>query len=174
MRPNIRGRRTFISISVWFKVKEAGTFNVPEASFMRLILLAAAIMILFCFSAYGQKTHVNPIESALRKCLATAKANLPRAECYSNAEAAWEKDVDSTYKALIAKLSAADRPAELKTSVEKTQSAWEQFRDAEFDLFSQEYGKKRGTGYIIPRITMRIDVIKPRALELERLLAAYE
>ncbi len=140
---------------------------------MRLVLPAAAMLVLFCFSAYGQKTAVNPIDAALAKCLGTAKANLPSAECYSNAEAAWEKDVDTTYVALIAKLSAPERPPELKTGVEKTQTAWEQFRDAEFDLFSQQYGKKRGTGYIIPRITMRIDVIKPRALELERLLAAY-
>ena len=141
---------------------------------MRLVLPAAAILTLLCFSAYGQKTAVNPIDATLAKCLATAKANLPRAECYSNAEAAWEKDVDTTYEALVARLSGPERPTELKTSVEKTQMAWERFRDAEFDLFSQEYGKKRGTGYIIPRITMRIDVVKPRALELERLLAAYE
>lgn len=141
---------------------------------MRVILLAAALLILLCFSAYGQKTPVNPIDTALTRCLAKAKGNLPRAECYSKAAEAWEKDLDNTYKALIARLSGPESSAELRKKVENTQTTWEQFRDAEFELFSERYGKKRGTGYIIPRITMRIDVIKPRALELERLLAAYE
>ena len=96
------------------------------------------------------------------------------AECHSKAEEAWEKDVDTTYKALIAKLSGGDSSEELRKKAENTQTTWEQFCDAEFELFFQRYGRKRGTGYIIPRITMRIGVIKPRAVELEELLAAYK
>ena len=140
---------------------------------MKYVFLIAITTLVLAAAAFAQD-EINPIDKKLNACLAVTKGNMPRAECYSTAAEAWEKDIATSYAALIKKLTAlgADS-AGLKKDIQQAQAAWEKYRDAQFQVFWDEYGKKKGTGYIIPRITMRIDVMKPRAIELENELALY-
>ena len=133
---------------------------------MRKIIFG--LLFLLCLSAAvsaqddATETAPHPIDAAMNKCLKTHKGNLPRAECYSATSEAWEKDVTSVYAKLLA---IADAPE--KAVLAKSQRAWEQFRDAEFEFYSRLYNSRKGTGYISVRITTRMEIVKTRALQLE-------
>ena len=60
-------------------------------------------------------------------------------------------------------------PNELKP-LEAGQNSWEAYRDHEFGFLAAMLNQKRGTMYIPIRIEYRIEVLKARALELERYL----
>ena len=113
-------------------------------------------------AAQDDKPDIHPIESAQAKCLKTHHGTMPRAKCYSDAALAWEKDVTKTYATLLQTVKADD-----KTSLEASQTAWEKYRDAEFDFIGHIYGDKKGTGYISVRIIKRLSIVRSRALELE-------
>ena len=117
-------------------------------------------------AAQDEKPVTHPIDAAQAKCLKTHHGTMPRAKCYSDASGAWNEDVTKTYAALLLKVSATD-----KGSIEKSQTAWGKYRDAEYDLISHFYGNKRGTGYISVRIIARMEIVKERALRLEDWLA---
>lgn len=88
-----------------------------------------------------------------------------QAECLSDAFESWEKDINDTYTALRRLAT----PTELE-SLEAGQHSWEEYRDHEFGFLAKMLNQKRGTMYIPIRIEYRIEILKARALELERYL----
>lgn len=120
------------------------------------------ILFSFCSLAAAQADAPHSIDAAQAECLKTHHGTMPRAKCNSDAMQAWEKDVTKTYAALKTKL-----PSDNRKSFEASQTAWEKYRDAEFDFISNRYAAKKGTGYISVRIILRMQIVKARALELE-------
>ena len=140
--------------------------NLP---FSRVYLISISfVMLAFGTSVLGQAEATHTIDAAEANCLKTARGTMPRAKCYSDAADAWEKDVTDTYAKL---LKAADENDKKKFAV--AQTAWEGYRDAEFELISNIYGRKKGSGYIIVRITLRSAIVRARALRLENWLGAF-
>lgn len=86
-----------------------------------------------------------------------------RAECLSRAFESWDKDIAETY----ATLRRSATPAELKP-VEAGQLSWAAYKDHEFAFLDAMLMRKRGTLYVPMRIEYRIEILKARALELER------
>ena len=110
-----------------------------------------------------------PIDAALDKCLAGKHGTFPRAECYSAAEEAWEKDVTMSYAQALKLV-----PAEVVPKLKANQAAWEKFKESLTDLYATKNAKQRGTGHIAGRIIENIDIYKPRALFLEELVYDYD
>ena len=132
------------------------------------MIVAAFGMVLGCVAtsfARDEKAVVHPIDAAQAKCLKTHHGTMPRAKCYSDASEAWNKDVTKTFAALLSIMKSEDKDA-----MKSSQSTWESFRDAEFDVISHFYGRKKGTGYISVRIIARMEVVKARAFQLENWL----
>lgn len=91
-------------------------------------------------------------------------APMGQAECLSQAFDSWKRDIADTYAALRRLVT----PAELE-SLEGGQHSWEAYRDQEFDFLNAMLLHKRGSLYIPIRICKyRIEILKARALELER------
>ena len=110
-------------------------------------------------------TAKHPIDNRLDSCLSNSHATMPRAHCYNSAYNAWEEDIATTEKALLAKAGEKQ-----KVKIKANQAAWEKQRDAAFDKIADQYNKMRGTGYIPVRIKLRMEVLRKRALQLEKKL----
>ena len=108
-------------------------------------------------------TARHPIDIKLERCLSHSNAIMPRAECYSTAYTAWEKDIDVSEKKLLAKAGEKE-----KVSLAASQIAWEKYRDARFQQIADRYNKMRGTGYIPVRVKVRMEILRERALQLEK------
>lgn len=104
-----------------------------------------------------------PIDNRLDSCLSNSYATMPRAHCYNSAYNAWENDIAATEKALLAKADAKQ-----KAKIKAAQSAWEKQRDAAFNRIAGQYNKMHGTAYIPVRIKLRMEVLRKRALQLEK------
>ena len=128
---------------------------------MKLALLII-FGLFFSLAVAAQAEPKHPIDQELDSCLETNHGTMPRAECYSKAFEAWERDVNTIYAKLKQKLPSSERG-----SLIKSQTSWEHYRDSEFDFIGALYKKKRGTGYTSTRIILRIEVVKARALLLE-------
>ena len=105
----------------------------------------------------------HPIDLRLDSCLLKSHATMPRAECYRNAYEAWENDIAAVEKALLQRANAKQ-----KAKIKAEQNAWIKQRDASFQKIADQYNKMRGTAYIPVRIKLRMEVLRKRALELER------
>ena len=129
----------------------------PFRSFLCVFLLTASV--------FAQESKEHSIDKTLSRCEQKQGAyTRGEAECLSQAFDSWEKDITETYDALKAFLP----PARLK-SLEVGQTKWAEYRDEEFDLIGGIF-PQRGTLYVPLRIRYRIEVVKARALELERYL----
>ncbi len=124
---------------------------------MITILLAAGTFL------NAPDTARHPIDIKLERCLSHSNATMPRAECYSTAYTSWEKDIDVSGKKLLAKAGEKE-----KASLVATQMAWEKDRDARFQQIADRYNKMRGTGYIPARVKLRMEILRERALQLEK------
>ncbi len=96
------------------------------------------------------------------KCLAAAKATMPRAKCYSTASEAWQKSAEIDYRELVSQTD-----GENKKLLQDEQKSWENYRAAHEKYVMAIYGNRRGTGYISTRIIELMKPYKERALELE-------
>jgi len=133
------------------------------------LLSATVVLFALGLSVMGQTAETHRIDIAQAKCLKTSKGTMPRAKCYSDAADAWEKDVADTFAKLL-KVTEGEN----KKSLEASQTAWEAYRDAEFDLIAQVYGRRKGSGYIAVRITLRSEILRTRAIRLENWLDTFK
>lgn len=121
-----------------------------------------SVVLAFAFSVSAQeKPH--PIDAALAACKKKRGASTRgEAECLTSALQAWQRDIDRSYAGLK-KLLKGD---ELKAS-DADQRDWLNYQDQQFDAINQQLRNKRGTMWVAVRIQRRIDIVKPKALELE-------
>ena len=134
---------------------------------MKAVPIICALMA-FSTMVCAQETSVHAIDKALALCEKKQGAfTRGEAECLTVSLESWEKDVADTYDALQ-KLVSDD---ELK-SLAAGQKGWSDYRDREFDFINELFRNKRGTIYVPRRISYRIEVVKARALELEKYLHA--
>lgn len=137
---------------------------------IKLLIAVSVLCILpLVARAQGDATATHPIDVAMEKCLKTHHGTMPRADCYSAASEAWDKDLAKVYAELRQAEDAKNKPA-----LETSQAAWKKYRDAEFDYLAQIYGQRRGTGYISVRITTRMEIVRARALNLESRLRSVK
>jgi len=79
-------------------------------------------------------------------------------------EKLWDAELNKYYKLLSEKLD-----KESKAALKKAQLAWITFRDAEFAMIADIYSKQEGTMYRVIAVSLRMEVVKRRALDLKNL-----
>ncbi len=79
-------------------------------------------------------------------------------------EKLWDAELNKYYKLLSEKLD-----KESKAALKKAQLAWITFRDAEFAMIADVYSKQEGTMYRVIAVSLRMEVVKRRALDLKNL-----
>ena len=76
----------------------------------------------------------------------------------------WDAELNRVYKKFYGELSATGKPR-----LQASQRAWIAFRDAEFKFLDAVYSKLEGTMYLPMRVASRVELVRRRAQELERL-----
>lgn len=117
--------------------------------------------IFWVVSAYAQDEH--PIDKSLRVCIDKSKCiTAEMVKCGEEAHTKWDAEINKYYKLLMDTL-----PGEAKITLEKSQSAWINFRDLEFeaipDIYTGIIGSFRGPTFL----EHKLDILKARAQELK-------
>ena len=125
------------------------------------------VTLLFCFTwavICGQEVEKkHSIDVNLENCLAIEKnyTTTGMLDCTQKAYAEWDKELNSVYKKLIAKLSGSE-----KAALKKAQGEWIIFRDLEFKNIDSIYDKLDGTMYIPMRLNEKMEIVRRRTIQL--------
>jgi uncharacterized protein YecT (DUF1311 family) len=119
-------------------------------------------LLLFPTILLAQEQPQHPIDDALDACIEKNGSTAGMVECTDVAYAAWDKELNRNYGALMKQLTPRQKEA-----LRLSQLEWIKFRDLEFKFIDSIYDTLQGTMYIPMRIGARLDVIKKRAVELK-------
>lgn len=132
------------------------------------VAVPIVVLVAACFagSALAQQdaaAEADPIDVALDKCLASpaAESTTGMVECLDTAYAAWDKELNETYRSLSASLDAKSRGL-----LKRSQRQWVAFRDAEREFWRAPWTADRGS---LIRVTLgqeNVDLVKSRVLAL--------
>jgi len=127
-------------------------------------VVTAVCAIVFALSA--RAAEENPIDLKLDACIENDPSTAGMIDCIGDAYAAWDRELNDAYKALMKRLPT---PQE-KESLKNAQRQWVVWRDAEFAMLDLLYGEFEGTMYRPMRVDDRMQIVKARAL----ILRGYE
>lgn len=104
-----------------------------------------------------------PIDLSEEKCLNTAYSTADMRKCTYDAMDSWFKEIDK-YMALLRK----ELPKEKLNTLETSQKHWKEYQLVEFDLINELIHNKGGTVYTVVAIAHKLNIIKERALNLQK------
>src|ERR1700694_5591611 len=130
----------------------------------KLFMALLSVFLCATFSAAQEQTQ-HPINKALEACIDKNGSTAGMVECTDKAYAAWDKELNKNYGALMRTL----KPTQ-KEALRLAEFEWIKYRDLDFKLIDSIYDTMQGTMYIPMRIDARMEVIKKRALELKGFL----
>jgi uncharacterized protein YecT (DUF1311 family) len=127
---------------------------------MRLLLASAALLVLATAPAQADE---DPIDKALRACLATeqAQSDLGIIDCTGTAITAWDARLNKNYQAAMASLDPQSQ-ALLRASERK----WVAWRAAEDAAQAGAWRNDRGSIISVEQMDDTLNAIKERAAEL--------
>jgi len=122
--------------------------------------------VLTSVSAYADKVEINNrIDSVLEKCKNGAQNTLATSECYSQATKSWDVELNKQYKLLM-----ADQPEKAKTAIKESQRAWIKYKESYFLAIEAYYREQQGSIWPIMAAESKMNVIREKAIDLNRLL----
>jgi uncharacterized protein YecT (DUF1311 family) len=124
--------------------------------------LALICLLLLASVSFAQEETPHPIDKALDACIEKNGSTAGMVECTDKAYAAWDKELNKNYLALMRKL----KPAQ-KELLKAAQLEWIKSRDDDFKVIDSIYDTLQGTMYIPMRIDARMELVKKRALQLQ-------
>jgi uncharacterized protein YecT (DUF1311 family) len=130
----------------------------------KLPLTLLSVFLFASFSTAQEQTR-HPIDKAFEACVEKNGSTAGMVECTDKAYAAWDKELNKNYGALMSALKPKQKEALRLAELE-----WIKYRDLEFKFIDSIYDTLDGTMYIPMRIDARLEVIKKRALELKDFL----
>lgn len=105
------------------------------------------------------------IETILEQCIkAQGQTNNGMVFCLSEALDAWEKQLQDTYALLYSQMEGSNR-----TNLQLSQSAWVEYKHAQYKFLENYYGTMQGTMYKQIMVSEKIEVVKRRFAELYNL-----
>jgi hypothetical protein len=146
----------------------------PLARARRRFALAAAVaaaaagLLFGAGAAHAEVAAADPIDTAMRACLARAdrSSTAGQVQCMDEARAAWHTAADQALAQLLTKLRPADQ-RRWRTS----EARWDAWRDAEDPLIGAVFATTSGSMYVIYEADMRLQPVRDRALALRAQLA---
>ena len=127
----------------------------------RVFIALLSVFLFATFSAAQAQTQY-PIDKALEACIDKNGSTAGMVECTDKAYAAWDRELNQNYGALMSAL----KPKQ-KEALRMAQLNWIRYRDLQFKFIDSVFDTLDGTMYIPMRISSRMQVIKKRALELK-------
>jgi len=130
---------------------------------MRLVL--ASLLLLFAFAnpalAEDDEEKTHPIDAAYEACNEKDPSTAGMLACAAQAEAAWDKELNTVYQ----ELSDALKGKALET-LREAQRAWVAQRDKEYALHQAIHEQLQGTMWGPTMADQRVSLIKARAEQL--------
>lgn len=134
--------------------------------YLYLLILVVLLSVFLCANAFfgnvlvfAQDNH--PVDKSIDDCLSNSKfITSEMVECFKEGYVKWKAEIEKYYNLLMDVLD-----KESKEQLQKSQSAWEKYRDAEFEFipnYYQDIGSYQGPttwGH-------KVDLLQDRAMQL--------
>ncbi|GAB2788852.1 hypothetical protein GCM10027275_37220 [Rhabdobacter roseus] len=104
-----------------------------------------------------------PIDLAVSDCLEVNSSTAGMVQCLQKGYEKWDEELNKQYKKLFSRLN-----KEQKAALQATQREWMKFRDLELAYLTELYATQEGTLYRISLASEQLELIKKRALVLEK------
>lgn len=133
-------------------------------------LAGIAIGLAMPATACAEAAPADPIDTAMRNCLARADRSSPagQAQCMDAARESWRAAMDGAYRTLLA--NAPDKP---KRSWQESQRRWLSWRDQEQPFVRAVFQTTHGSAYAITEANVLLQPVRDRALQLRRVVGQY-
>ncbi|MDU7378847.1 MAG: lysozyme inhibitor LprI family protein [Enterobacteriaceae bacterium] len=106
----------------------------------------------------------NSIDSTLQKCKMNAVSSIDTVQCYAIATTAWDKELGTQYKLLM-----KDLPDNVRVALRDSQREWIKYRNTYYKGIEEFYKKEEGTIWTLISAESKMNVIKDKAIDLNRL-----
>ncbi|KOC87793.1 lysozyme inhibitor LprI family protein [Winslowiella iniecta] len=126
---------------------------------MKRVLLAIGLLL-----PLGVLAAENPIDRELESCLNSNSSTAGMSQCYDTANRAWDKEMNTQYQAVMAKLDDAQ-----KAKLRDAQRNWLKYRDSWLEASKAWYLKEQGTMAAISLGVQSVELVKNQALMLKSL-----
>lgn len=122
-------------------------------------------------AAWAEAAPADPIDTAMRACLARADRSSPagQAQCMNTARESWSAAIDAAYRALM-----ANAPDKVRRAWQTSQRRWLTWRSEEAPLVRAVFQTTHGSAYQITEANVMLQPVRDRALQLRRVAALYE
>ncbi|WP_338638419.1 lysozyme inhibitor LprI family protein [Burkholderia pyrrocinia] len=141
-----------------------GRFRAMRAALAALVVWAAGSAGPAGFGvAHAEVAAADPIDVAMRQCLARRDRSSPagQIQCMGEAQQQWQTVMDGAYQRLL-----KDAPADAKRGWQDSQRRWATWRKDEVHLLTAVYDTTRGTAYAMSSADMQLQPVRDRALAL--------
>lgn len=122
-------------------------------------------------AARAEAAPADPIDTAMRTCLARADRSSPsgQAQCMDTARDSWQAAIDAAYRSLT-----ASAPDKVRRTWEESQRRWQAWRDQEALLVHAVFQTTHGSAYVITQANVLLQPVRDRALQLRHAAAQIE
>jgi hypothetical protein len=135
------------------------------------VVTAATALFAVAPAARAEVAAADPIDTAMRACLARAdrSSTAGQIQCMEEARAAWRAASEAALTQLIAKLP----PAQQKRW-RSSQDKWVAWRDAEDTMLAAAFATTSGSQYRLYEADMRLQPVRDRAIALRNQATQYD
>ncbi len=121
-------------------------------------------------AAHAEAAPADPIDTAMRTCLARADRSSPagQAQCMDAARDSWQAAIDVAYRSLT-----ASAPDKTRRAWEESQRRWQTWRDKEVPLVHAVFQTTHGSAYVITQANVLLQPVRDRALQLRHVAAQF-
>ncbi|WP_423392844.1 lysozyme inhibitor LprI family protein [Burkholderia sp. LMG 21824] len=141
-----------------------GRIQAMRAALAALVVWAAgAAGLAGAGVAHAEVAAADPIDVAMRQCLARRDRSSPagQIQCMGEAQQQWQAVMDGANQRLL-----KDAPADAKRGWQDSQRHWLTWRKDEAHLLKAVYDTTRGTSYAMSRADLQLQPVRDRALAL--------
>ena len=122
------------------------------------------LLLASCSLPVFAESPASKIDAQLEACQNKAQTTLDSSECYSQAMAAWDSELNTQYQALL-----KDNPEKVRNALRASQRQWIKYKDSYNEATNAYYRQEQGTIWGIIAAETRMNVIRDKALSLYRL-----
>ncbi|WP_175912268.1 lysozyme inhibitor LprI family protein [Burkholderia metallica] len=148
-----------------------GRIRAMHAALAALVVWAAgAAGLAGAGAAHAEVAAADPIDVAMRQCLARRDRSSPagQIQCMGEAQQQWQAVMDGAYQLLL-----KDAPADAKRGWQDSQRRWLTWRKDEVQLLKAVYDTTRGTAYAMSSADLQLQPVRDRALALRSAADRY-
>lgn len=132
---------------------------------LRSLFLLPLLALMTHVASASDPVPAQPIDIALDQCQQTADTTPDIAGCFNEAMISWDKELNTQYKALLSGQSDA-----FTSTMRQSQRDWITYKNNYFLAINEYYKTMDGTIWRIVAAQTKMNVIRDKALDLQRLV----